>query len=300
MEASNAPATSESRGAPVFNLDALETTTQAKSVTPRIKVAKTFEFTNKEGVKWFVDSYDTNANFKGILHLFLCQGDTTYGDMGIVVAAKDDVDTRATPCFTCNVLPEGETIKANKFFLSLDTFHPADMTGSRMGKDNSIVKLGLRITDFSNQEDSGVDNVEDLVKAVKHAKKALDSQKKSMPKKQTTTQVKKMVEKKGRAIVRSALQAFAGATSSRQEKKKGDKPESTKVVTISTIPVEDMSGSQVQEQQALSKKRKASQVSTSTKRQRTRPVGGSKDIDASEDEVMEVETPNVGDRKSVV
>ncbi len=176
-----------------------------------------------------------------------------------MVGVKDDVDARATPCFTCNVLPDGETTKANIFCLSLDSSHPAHMTGSKLGKENSIVKLGLKITDFSNQEDSGVDNVEDLVKAVKHAKRALDSCKKPVPKMQTTaTHVKKMVEKKGRALMRSALEASRSAceTSSKNKKKESEKIKSPKVVDVSSIPAEDMGGSRVQEQQAPAKKRK--------------------------------------------
>lgn len=299
------PATSHGHGTPVFTLEALETTTQVKSVTPRIKVDKTFELTNKEGVKWFVDSYDTNANFKEVLHLFLSQGDTTYGDMGIVVGAKDDVDARATPCFTCNVLPDGETTKANKFCLSLDSFHPAHMTGSKLGKENSIVKLGLKITDFSNQENSGVDNVEDLVKAVKHAKRALDSRKKPVPEKQTTTaHIKKMVEKKGRALVKSALEASRDACgTSSKNKKESEKTKSPKLLDVSTIPAQDMGGSSVQEQQqAPTKKRKAPAKHdlASSKRQRTRAVGGSMDVDVFDDEVMEVERPNEEGSKALI
>ena len=90
-----------------------------------------------------------------------------YGDMGTIVAAREDVDSRANPCY---VLPEGETTKANRFLLMLDKLHLFDMIGSRMGKENSIVSLGLKVNSFNEQDNSGVDSVEDFVKAVREAK----------------------------------------------------------------------------------------------------------------------------------
>ncbi|MCO5614782.1 hypothetical protein L7F22_069066 [Adiantum nelumboides] len=98
MEASNVPISSN-QGAQVFTLDALGMSSQAKSIAPRIKVDKTFELTKGDGVRWFVDTYDMDANYKGDIHLYLSQGDMKYGDMGIVVSVKDDVDATAMPCF---------------------------------------------------------------------------------------------------------------------------------------------------------------------------------------------------------
>ncbi|KAI5061784.1 hypothetical protein GOP47_0022323 [Adiantum capillus-veneris] len=85
------------QGAQVFTLDVLGMSTHAKTSAPRIKVDKTFELKKEERVKWFVDTYDTDANYKGDIHLYLSQGDMKYGDMGFVVGVKDDVDATAMP-----------------------------------------------------------------------------------------------------------------------------------------------------------------------------------------------------------
>lgn len=139
MEASNAPSTVD-KSAQVFTLDALGASSPVKSVAPRVKVDKIFELTKEEGVRWFVDTYDTGANFTGDLHLYLARGDMKYGDMGVVVAAKDDVDATATPCFACNVLPIGETTKTNKVCLSFYSFPPTNRNGSKQ-KERKILSL---------------------------------------------------------------------------------------------------------------------------------------------------------------
>ncbi|MCO5571570.1 hypothetical protein L7F22_025314 [Adiantum nelumboides] len=211
MEASNVPISSN-QGAQVFTLDALGMSSQAKSTPPRIKVDKTFELTKGDGVTWFVDTYNMDANYKDDIHLYLSQGDMKYGDMGMVVSVKDDVDATAMPCFACNVLPVGETTKANKFCLLLDSFHVANMNGSKLGKENSIVKLRLNISSFTNQEDSGVDFVEDLVKAVKHAKRTLSLPKRDLPgKKPMVVPSKKDVEKTGKKPMAPAARLKAPA-----------------------------------------------------------------------------------------
>lgn len=269
MEASNEPCTSQPH-AQVFTLDALGMIPQSKSAAPRIKVDKTYELTKEEGVKWFVDSYDSNANYKADLHLYLSRGDMAYGDMGTIVGVKDDVDSTAIPCFACSVLPEGETTKATKFCLSLDAFYPFDMIGSKEGKENSIVKLGLKINNFSNQEESGVESIEDLVKGVRQAKRALGLHKKALPEKRiTTTQAKKAIERKGREIVKSMLA---------ESRRAGASPLQHQVVDNQT------------------KKRKVTKVSTSKavakdsiKKQKMRMTSGDRGDELSEDELMEVD-----------
>ena len=299
MEASNVP-TSSDQGAQVFTLDALGMSSQAKSTASRIKVDKTFELTKEEGVRWFVDTYDMDANYKGDIHLYLSQGDMKYGDMGIVVSVKDDVDATAMPCFACNVLPVGETTKANKFCLSLDSFHVADMNGSKLGKDNSIVKLGLKISSFTNQEDSGVDCVEDLVKAVKHAKRTLSLPKRALPgNKPTVVPSKKDVEKTGKAMVKSAVAASrkgTGVSSSKHAERV--------VIDIGSqkVPSSSAKGSHDQDPQRLIKKRKAKDVSTIEEDQQnlaTRKMTKSaEDKVFLEEENMEIETA-VEDNKAM-
>ena len=149
MESNTLPQTSQQPQAPVFMLDALGAVPQAKSAPPRIKVEKDYKLSQEEGVKWFVYTYDANGNYEVDLPLYILRGDIAYGDMGTIVAVKDDVNSRVIPCFSSNVLPEGETTKANRFLLSIDTLHAFDMTGSRLGKENSIVKLGLNIHSFN-------------------------------------------------------------------------------------------------------------------------------------------------------
>ena len=74
-----------------------------------------------------------------------------YGDMGIAMGVKEDMDTTITACFAFTILPIGETSKATKFYLSLRNLQVVDMNGSKQGKDNSTVKLGLK-SNFSFQE----------------------------------------------------------------------------------------------------------------------------------------------------
>ena len=57
-----------------------------------------------------------------------------YGDMGIVMGVKEDMDTTATPCFAFIVLPIGETSKETKFYLSLRNLQVVDMNGREIGK----------------------------------------------------------------------------------------------------------------------------------------------------------------------
>lgn len=248
-----------------------------------------------------MDTYDMDANYKGDIHLYLSQGDMKYGDMGIVASVKDDVDATAVPCFTCNVLPIGETTKANKFCLSLGSFHVADMTGSKLGKENSIVKLGLKISSFTNQEESGVDCVEDLVKAVRHAKRTLSSPKKVIPtQKPTRIRAKKVVEKRGRAIVKSALAASRGASTS--SLKHGEKVATTMSVPKVCEVDASTKGSQEQHVQGLTKKRKTKDDSTIDQdRQKIAKGKMSKNVEdkeAFEEDLMEIAAP-IEDNKAL-
>lgn len=261
MEANTIPHSSQLPQGQVFTLDALETMPQTKSAPPRIKVDKNYELSQEEGVKWFVDTYDANENYKGDLHLYISRGDMAYGDMGIVVAVKDDVDSRASPCFSCNVLPEGETTKANRFLLSLDTLHLFDMTGSKLGKQNSIVNLGLKVVSFNEQEESGVESVEDFVKAVRQAKRALGLQKKLSPeKRRTTITSKKVTERRGRAIVQRALLASKDTSGSTTQP-----VESADTLMVPTQVAKSQDGKKSSRQTAMQNQtKKRTMIETST------------------------------------
>ena len=83
MEASQV-STSSKQDSQIFTLDTLGMASQPKVAAPRIKFDKVFELATEQGVRWFVDTYDIDINYKGDIHLYLSQGDMKYGDMGIV------------------------------------------------------------------------------------------------------------------------------------------------------------------------------------------------------------------------
>lgn len=108
-----------------------------------------------------------------------------------------------------------------------------------------------------------MDCVEDLVKAVKNAKRALNLQKKSI----VDPTTKKAVEKTGKAIVKSALASKnIGASSSRHGEK---------ILATTTSPsVPDVNapekGSQEKQAQEFARKRKTKDVSTIGQRRSTK------------------------------
>ncbi|KAH7436085.1 hypothetical protein KP509_05G001600 [Ceratopteris richardii] len=134
----------------VFSLINLSKTSGMKVPSNRIKVQKTFDVTHKEDMKWFADTYDHEGNFKADVHLFMKDAGSTYGDMGNIVHVKEDVNAQGTPCFTCKVLPDGENINANKFFLSWETFCLDDMKDSISKSDRSL-EAQMYLGDLRNE-----------------------------------------------------------------------------------------------------------------------------------------------------
>ena len=90
--------------------------------------------------------------------------------MGVVTNAKEDLNDMAMPCITITTVTNGEYMKATNLSLKLSSWAPFDMTGSKQGKDNSFGKLGIEISSYSNVEDSGIQSISQLVKAVKNVK----------------------------------------------------------------------------------------------------------------------------------
>ena len=137
----------------VFTLKNIHVSPQkVKYIPPRVKVINTFDISGMPNLNWFMDTYNCKGEYQDDLHLYVKQEGTMYGDMGSIVNAKEDVTNEAMPCITITVLPEGETTKATNILLLFSTWNPFDMTRSKQGKDNSFVKLGLNISNFSNAQ----------------------------------------------------------------------------------------------------------------------------------------------------
>lgn len=217
--------TQSSAQAEVFTLEDMQASPQKdKYIPPRVKVEKSFDLTTNHNVKWFMDTYDYEGNYQGDLHLYVGEEGKKYGDMGIVVNAKEDVNDEATPCITITMVPKGETTKAKNISLVLEKWAPFDMTGSKEGKEKSFAKLGMNISSFSNVQESGVENYSQLVKGMRNAKGILSLGKKTTGKRQakTSTQQKAAKQSHGRQIVRSAIAHMSG----------GDTTSSSKVMSL--------------------------------------------------------------------
>ena len=143
-----------------------------------------------------------------------------YGDMGSIVNAKEDVTNEAIPCITITILPEGETTKATNILLLFSTWTPFDMTSSKQGKDNSFVKLGLNISNFSDAQASGVESIAQLIKGIRNAKGMLCIGKKTIGKKRANAVNKErvIVQSKGRELVKSSIVRLAEEDTSSSSK----------------------------------------------------------------------------------
>lgn len=142
---------------------------------PRIKVSKEFSFTsNSKDIKWFVDTYNYEGEYIGDLHLFIREGEPLYGDIGIVLNAKEDLDDFSTPCVTYTVMDSSSGKKvAFNVSLLLSQWELSDMEGSKLGKDNSFGKIGIPIRNYESLEKAEIISCTQLVKGVLNAKAML-------------------------------------------------------------------------------------------------------------------------------
>ena len=197
----------------VFTLKNIHVSPQkVKYTPPRVKVINTFDLSGMQNLNWFMDTYNYEGEYQDDLHLYVKKEGTMYGDMGSIVNAKEDVTNEAIPCITITVLPEGETTKATNILLLFSTWTPFDMTSSKQGKDNSFVKLGLNISNFSDAQASGVESIAQLIKGIRNAKGMLCIGKKTIGKKRANTINKEraIVQSKGRELVKSAIARLSG------------------------------------------------------------------------------------------
>lgn len=191
-----------------FSLDNIQSSSpqKFKYVPPRVKILKSFDLTNGNSINWFMDTYNFEDIYQEDLHLYVKKEGQNYGDMGIIINAKEDVNDVAIPCISFTTILRGETSKANSICLLLGSWAPADMTGSKRGRENSLGKIGLSIPSYASVQESGLQSYAVMVKAVFNAKALLCNDKKIGKKKSNiTTQNKALLQSKGKDLVMAAI-----------------------------------------------------------------------------------------------
>ena len=82
-------------------------------------------------------SWKFEGKYQNDLHLYVQGEGRKYGDLRIVINAKEDINSEATPCITITLLLAGQTTKANNISLVLDKWAPFDMLGSKRREKKS-------------------------------------------------------------------------------------------------------------------------------------------------------------------
>ena len=124
-----------------------------------------------EGCMWFLESCDNEGKNLGDIYLFISNHSRSYGEMGIVLNVTESVSGKGKPCFevVCKSSRNDDYIR---FYLSLESFEPKDMEGSKKNHSNSFARLGWPDMDFNKILDEGIEDMDIIVQGFLLAKEA--------------------------------------------------------------------------------------------------------------------------------